>query len=111
MSATLEELERRLVAVERELAVLKGRLIPEPPPTRSSESSDELESFIQSVPMLRKARENAPLYAEAARKMLKDLGITGKPLGAEALQKMLIAEGLDPTSNEFSQGIIDMREE
>lgn len=42
---------------------------------------------------------------------MKKMGISGEPIGAEKLQEMMIAEGVNPESNEFSRGIIEMREE
>ncbi|MGH9840787.1 MAG: hypothetical protein ACREEM_18575 [Blastocatellia bacterium] len=42
---------------------------------------------------------------------MKEMGICGEPIGAEKLQEMMIAEGVNPESNEFSRGIIEMREE
>ena len=34
-----------------------------------------------------------------------------KPVGVEKLREMMIADGIDPNDNEFSRGIIEMREE
>jgi hypothetical protein len=46
------------------------------------------------------------------RKVLEDLGLQHvKPLGPQRLRQLLIAEGYDPTTNEASRGIIEMREE
>ena len=42
---------------------------------------------------------------------MKQMRIRAKPIGAKKLQEMLLKRGFDPTSNEFSRGIIDMREE
>jgi hypothetical protein len=39
------------------------------------------------------------------------MGITGEPIGAEKLQEMIRACGMQPDANAFSQGIIAMREE
>ena len=38
-------------------------------------------------------------------------GIRVKPIGAKKLREMLLKRGFDPNSNEFSQGIVAMREE
>jgi hypothetical protein len=40
-----------------------------------------------------------------------EMGITGEPIGAEQVQEMLRACGMQPEANKLSQGIIDMREE
>jgi hypothetical protein len=39
------------------------------------------------------------------------VGIRGQPVGAKKLREMLLQTGINPNSNEFSQGIIAMREE
>jgi hypothetical protein len=39
------------------------------------------------------------------------LGIRGQPVGAKNLREMLLQTGINPNTNEFSQGIIAMREE
>jgi hypothetical protein len=39
------------------------------------------------------------------------MGITDEPIGAEKVQEMMRACGIQPDANEFSQGIIAMREE
>jgi hypothetical protein len=44
--------------------------------------------------------------------MERGLGIEGiEPIRAPALQALMIAEGVDPTSNEFSRAIIEARED
>jgi hypothetical protein len=42
---------------------------------------------------------------------MKELGIHGKPLGAKRMRAMLRQEGIRPDTNEFSRGIIALREE
>lgn len=44
-------------------------------------------------------------------KFMHELGIEGQPIGAKNLRELLVAEGINPKLNEFSQGIIAMREE
>jgi hypothetical protein len=64
--------------------------------------------------LLRLAREDqATVAAESKkfRKFLRQLGIRGKPIGAKKLRERLLKEGFDPEGNEFSRGIIKMREE
>jgi hypothetical protein len=55
-------------------------------------------------------QEQAAMVAEF-KKFMKQLGISGKPIGAKKLREMAIREGLDPNGTEFSRGIIEMREE
>ena len=43
--------------------------------------------------------------------ILLKLGIEGKSIPARQLQAMAIAEGIRPEDNEFSRGIIEMRDE
>jgi hypothetical protein len=64
--------------------------------------------------LMRIAREEqAAVAAESRkfRKFLRQLGIRGKPIGAKKLRERLLKEGFDPEGNEFSKGIIAMREE
>lgn len=55
-------------------------------------------------------KEQADLVA-GWRKFLKQLGIRAKPIGGKKLRERLLKRGFDPESNEFSQGVIAMREE
>jgi hypothetical protein len=101
MAATTEELERRLAALEAEVARLRERL--EPPPDGRPENAWE--------EMVRRSRESQPALTAAWKKMLQDLGIPEvEPIPAEELQQMMIDEGIRPEDNEFSRAIIAMRE-
>jgi len=97
--ATLEILEQRLAALEREVAELKAALprpsTPESPGAR----------------MIREAEESHEAVVAAWNKVMEDLGIRGEPIGAKKLREMLIAHGIKPEDNEFSREIIAMREE
>jgi hypothetical protein len=105
MPLTLEDLDRRLTALEREVAALRPS--PSPPPEPGS-----VEEVVARIPMLQRARETHHLLVEAFERLTDEMGIRGEPVGAENLQAMIRAEGIiDPNLNEFSQGIIDMREE
>jgi hypothetical protein len=60
---------------------------------------------------LRVARkEQVGLVAEWD-KVMKQLGISCKPIGAKKLREMMLKRGFNPESNEFSRGIVEMREE
>ena len=61
--------------------------------------------------LIREAHKDDDALIAMSKKFLKQLGIRGKPIGAKKLREMAIREGLDPASNEFSRGIIEMREE
>lgn len=74
-------------------------------------SQEEREDLELAEEILRQGRKDQPILAAGFKKLMKQLGITCKPIGAEELQKRLLAEGFDPNSTEFSRGIIEMREE
>jgi hypothetical protein len=82
-----------------------------PPRKTEPMSEEEREDLELAEEILRAGREDQPLMAAAFKKILKQLGIKGKPIGAKKLREQMIKRGFDPNSNEFSQGIIDMREE
>src|SRR5439155_6139049 len=98
MATTLEELERRLTAVEQEVARLK----------------QQLPSVVAETPAERGARllrhePPAPGQAAAAwAAAMKQMGIQGEPISAEKLREMIVASGVNPDGNEFSRGIIEM---
>jgi hypothetical protein len=74
-------------------------------------SKEEREDLELAEEILRQGRKDQPILAAGFKKVLKLIGFKGKPIGAEELQKRMIAEGFDPVSTEFSRGIIEMREE
>jgi hypothetical protein len=61
--------------------------------------------------LLRVSRKEQADLVKGFDKFLKQLGIRGKPIGAKKLQELMLNRGFDPESNEFSQGIVAMREE
>lgn len=100
MAATLEDLEKRLTAVEQELAMW-----------RLANSANAETPAERGARLLREASLNQDRIAAAWAAMLEEMGIRGEPVGPEKLREMMIADGIDPESNEFSRGIIEMREE
>jgi hypothetical protein len=71
----------------------------------------EPEDLALAEELLRVSRaEQADLVA-GWKKLLKQLGIKGKPIGAKKLQEMAIREGVKAENNEFSRAIMAMREE
>jgi hypothetical protein len=74
-------------------------------------SKEEREDLELAEEILRAGREDAAELAAAFTKILRQLGFKGKPMGAKKLREQLIKRGFDPNSNEFSRGIIEMREE
>ena len=82
------------------------------PPRKAEPMSEaEREDLELAEEILRQGKKDQPVLAAGFKKFLKQLGITCKPIGAKKLQEMLLARGFDPNSNEFSQGIVAMREE
>jgi hypothetical protein len=79
------------------------------PPLTEAEREDDLLDLAEEI--LRVSREEEAGMLAGWDKFLKQLGIRGKPIGAKKLREMLLQRGFDPQSNEFSQGIIAMREE
>ena len=47
----------------------------------------------------------------AAAAAFAEMGISGAPVGPEKLREMMLADGVNPEDNQFSRGIIEMREE
>jgi hypothetical protein len=76
-----------------------------------SPPADEFDDDALYEEMMRLSREDEAAVVAGSERFLKQLGITGKPIGAKALREKLLKEGFDPESNEFSRGIIEMREE
>ena len=102
MATTLEELERRMTRMEQELARLQ-RLV-------EQQSQEEMPAE-RGAQLLREAQRNQAAISAAVMKAFEEMGITGEPVGAEQVQEMLRACGVQPDDNAFSQGIIAMREE
>jgi hypothetical protein len=102
MATTLEELERRITRMEQELARLQ-QLVEKPPQTEMPAE--------RGAQLLREARRNQAIISATIAPAFAEMGITDAPIGAEKVQEMMRACGLRPDANEFSQGIIAMREE
>ena len=102
MATTLEELERRITRMEQELARLQ-RLVEHPFQTEVPAQ--------RGVQLLHEAQRNQAAISTAIAKVFAEMGITGEPIGAELVQEMMRACGMQPDDNAFSQGIIAMREE
>lgn len=61
--------------------------------------------------LLREASLAQAQMAAGWARFMQMLGIQEEPIGAEKLQEMMRARGMNPDDNEFSRGIIEMREE
>jgi hypothetical protein len=94
MATTIEELEKRVAALERELRYLRrefGIWTPGETPAEARESQAEVDA--------------------AWARVKEELGIHGDPIGPEKLQERMLASGIKPEDNLLSRGIIEMREE
>lgn len=105
MAATLKQLETRLAVVERELKALRKKL---KAPTASGNGSSKKK---REKSLLELADEEHDDLVAASIQTYKEMEITGKPVGAEKLQQMMIDAGIDPRQNLFSREIMAMREE
>ena len=74
-----------------------------------TERVSEDESLAEDL--LRAARQEQAEFVAGWTKFMKQLGVRGKPIGGKKLRARLLKKGIDPDGNEFSQGIIAMREE
>ena len=92
-------------AIESKLAELRriAEQLPEVTESTSDSSSMERLPTVQFVDKTRLRLVIAQAFAE--------MGIHGAPIGAERVQEMIAACGVQPEANTFSQGIIEMREE
>jgi hypothetical protein len=89
MATTMEELEKRVAALEREVSSLRQELGIRTAAEKSAESER-----IKTI------------WART----LEQLGIHREPIGAEKLQAMMLAEGIKPEENLLSRGIRLYRE-
>jgi hypothetical protein len=104
----LTALEQRLAALERQVVVLRNALNASGcAPYVSPNPNDPLEGH----PLISK-RMPPEAAAVWEAEQLRRLGIKHlKPVEPAKLPQMMIEDGVDPNSNEFSRGIIEMREE
>jgi hypothetical protein len=102
MALTLEDLEKRLAALEQEVASLRKRV--EGPP------ADET-PLERGARLWREAKASQPAIDAAVAKAFAEMGITGEPVGHEKLMQMMLEAGVNPEDNAFSREIIAMRDE
>jgi hypothetical protein len=102
MATTTEELEKRLSALERKVAFLEQRLAGRPVEETPAE---------RGARMIREAKQSQAQLSAGWAKAMEEMGVRGEPIGAEKLRAMIAACGFKPEDNEFSRGIIEMREE
>jgi hypothetical protein len=61
--------------------------------------------------LIREARQGHLEFLAGWTQFMNELGIQGKPVGAKKLREMPLPTGINPDDNQFSRGIIAMREE
>ncbi|MGH9833452.1 MAG: hypothetical protein ACREBD_14730 [Blastocatellia bacterium] len=104
MSLSIIQVEANLIRLEAEVAEALRQV-------REIKLAKEL------TPEERRAARLSRVKAENERlrplmdKAFEALGATGTPIGAEKVQEMVAACGVNPEDNLFSRGIIEMREE
>ena len=85
-----------------------------PAPRLSQEEADDL-ALAEELLRPPSPQEQAAIEAELKKfhQALRKLGIRlpAKPISAQELYEMGLREGLNPEGNEFSRGILEMREE
>lgn len=75
-------------------------------------SQAEADDLALAEELLRTSRHEQAAFAAGWNQFMNDLGIRRKkPIGAKKLQEMALREGINPEANEFSRGILEMREE
>jgi hypothetical protein len=102
MATTLEELEKRVLALEQEVVSLRQLLERRPVSAGPPDSVP---------PMIREARALQPMIDAATEKAWAEMGITAEPVPVEKLRQMMIECGVKPEENSASREIIAMREE
>jgi hypothetical protein len=110
--------QEQLWLLERLAQRLRAHAVPSPPPEAqhqpallSDDPMVQAELRESGARMLREAKEQQAEFARGWDEAMAKMGISGQPIGAKALRQMMIAEGINPEDNEFSRGIIEMREE
>jgi hypothetical protein len=102
MATTLEQLEQRLAAVERQLAILTAAW---------GQPNGGTTAATQEGPVPSQPGGGKALLREAAARAFAAMGITGEPVPPAKLREMMAAGGVKPEENLFSRGIEEMRDE
>ena len=100
--ASLEELEKRMAAVERELSAMRTLLAP----LRREETRAE-----RGARLRRESELGQGAFEAGWDKAMEKMGVRGEAIGVERLRQMIADCGFKPEDNAFSRGIIEMREE
>jgi hypothetical protein len=79
------------------------------PARHRSDGAPAMESLGEQL--LREAREGHADFVAGWKELVESLGVQGKPIGARKLRELLLQQGIKAENNEFSRGVIAMREE
>ena len=99
MAITLQVLEQRITALEREVADLKAALAQSP------------HGVTDGARLIEEAQAQHAATVAAWQAVRERLGIQGQPLGAKQLRQRLLAAGMNPADNSGSRELIALREE
>jgi hypothetical protein len=104
MAMTVEELERRVLALEQDVRTLKCQLAP----PKGEETPAQ-----RGQRMFREAVESQPAITAAMAELMAKLGVPPDlgPVDLEQLHRDMIASGINPDDCIFSREIIAMRDE
>ena len=100
MTVTIDTIQEKLEKIEGEIALLRAQINQWLAQQERPSAPKPIMQFVDKTKL-------RPLTA----KSFEEMGIHGKPIDAEELQKMVITCGVKPEDNLFSRGIIEMREE
>jgi benzoyl-CoA reductase/2-hydroxyglutaryl-CoA dehydratase subunit BcrC/BadD/HgdB len=103
----VKRLNQRLEHVEQEVVDIRQQLQQVKEMTKIADGTSDT----KHLSLLERSRQRKEKQRQAFAKLFEKMGIHGEPIGAENVQKMIAACGIKPEDNEFSRGIIAMREE
>ena len=103
MEAILKEILTKLEGLENDVAEIKTQI----------QELNEKGGQPEKLSILERASRNKPLIQKKIDELFKKWGIDDmEPIGAKKLRELILADGIiKPEDNEFSRGIIAMREE
>jgi hypothetical protein len=104
-------LERLVQRLRRSAPILDTPASQHQPALLSNDPSAQAELRETGARLLREAEAQRAQAVRAWDEAMAAMGVSGQPIGAKALRQKMIAEGINPEDGEFSQGIIEMREE
>lgn len=93
--------------------MVKPRKIGEQPCGKTAPIGAESELHEESLgeQLMSEARQGHADFVGGWTRFMEQLGIRGHPMGAKQLRALLIQAGIKADANEFSRGILAMREE